>query len=94
MNSNTEEYHYEMKKLHDRFRDDMETEISSKDSQIRSMEEKISLLKRQSDEEEGRYNTVREEHMHSKLENNNVLTDLTHTLRKKEQDLGDLKHQH
>lgn len=83
-----------MKKLHDKFRLDMETAVSQKDSLIKSMENKIDSLRRQTEEEVVKQSQLREEHLGMKLAHNNSITELTHNLRKKDHELDELKNQH
>jgi chromosome segregation ATPase len=72
----------------------METAISQKDALIKSMEAKIDNIRRQTEEEIQRQSKLREEQLEMKLNHNNQVTEYTHTLRKKEHELEELKHEH
>lgn len=80
--------------MHDKFRIDMETAISQKDALIKSMESKIDNIRRQTEEEIQRQSKLREEQLEMKLNHNNQVTEYTHSLRKKEHELEELKHEH
>jgi len=80
--------------MHDQFRLDMETSIQQKDSLIGSFEDKIANLRKQTEQEISKQSALREEHLNMKLTHNNMVTELTHNLRRAAQDLDELKHQH
>jgi len=94
LDNNSEEYHQELKQLHDKFRIDMDTAISQKDALIKSMESKIDNIRRQTEDEIQRQSKLREEQLEIKLNHNNAVTELTHNLRKKDHELEELKHEH